>query len=683
MLGVRALIKRLFRRKRGQVVEFIDDSNATHTLFDLLCIGVGATAGSGVFVVTGLVARRMAGPAVVVSWILAGVSCLLSALSFAELSATIPSPGSAYSFVYSTIGELPAFLAASCLTLECGVSAAAVARNWGNKFETFLSLMLMKTHQDREKMLTLAEQSEDSGFSIPGAVLMILTMFLFLSGTETSKSVLNAFTILKLLIILFMIIVGLYLYQPSHFDPFVPLGWSGVFRGSTCCFFGFVGFDEVCVLAMETKDPRRTLPLAVLGTVGIVMFLYVLASLALVGMQQYDEIDSQSGFSVALYSHKWTVAGDCAALGELLTLPLVCLASFLPQPRILVALAKDNLLPSTLHSLRASTALSGVVCCAIALVTPFSALDEIISAGALLVFSLTNCALILLRLDDEVTHLATLQKRRREKADLPSPTLKRTFSLPLILSMSIFEDLSPCKKYLLVFNLVCVATISLTQRILEWSIVGAAIVAAVGCLLLLWLTIALFHNCPDIVFSKYNDEIQLNVDTKTTSTCNRSDREGLTEEVTIDGDEVCVRDDVVEIRPRFLSLDFEVKGDDDSFERESDRRRERLLFNVQSAGIFRVPGVPFIPLAGIVVNHFLVCQISSAGVITLLVFFVLVVLFYLCQIQSWRDADNTRQGKRYFPLSHSTDNCGDRTISVDTNFESQSYGALSPLHVDS
>eukprot|EP01035_Chromulina_nebulosa_P018395 gene18395-24096_t len=183
-------------------------------------------------------AREYAGPSVIFSWIIAGFGCMASALSYAELSCIIPS-------------------AAWCLTLEYGISGAAVASSWGNKVQEWI---------------------------------------------------------------------------------------NGVFRGAASCFFGYIGYDEVCCMAAEAKDPQRVLPQAVLGTIAIVTVFYTLAALALIGMQNYQSIDSDSGFSNAFSNNNWLWAGQLVAVGEIVTLPLVVLVSFLAQPRLLYALSEDGLL---------------------------------------------------------------------------------------------------------------------------------------------------------------------------------------------------------------------------------------------------------------------------------------------------------------------------------------------------
>jgi len=407
---INALLSSAFRKKLHRHDEHhLFRTHSSHTIFDLICIGVGATLGSGVFVLTGLVAHREAGPSVIISWVIAGIACLFSAMSYAELSGRMPSTGSSYTFVYHTLGEWPAYLTAWCLTLECGISAAAVARNWGVKLTTYFAVA--------------PGEEIDSGPNYFAGLLMLFTTLLFLSGTEVSKWTINVFTMLKVGLVIFMVVAGLCLFSGPNVvarPTFLPFGLSGTVRGATSCFFGFVGYDEICCLALETDNPRRNVPVSVFGTIGIVTMFYLLTSVALVGMQPYSEIDPDSGFSQAFLAHHWYTASAITGIGELVSLPLVVLVSFLPQPRICAALAEDRLLPACFLAtstngtsgntgnqgegegegegvLVTGVVVCGLLCLLVALWLPFGYLDDLISGGVLLALIMTNNALLLYR----------------------------------------------------------------------------------------------------------------------------------------------------------------------------------------------------------------------------------------------------------------------------------------------
>lgn len=363
----------------------------TLSLADLLAIGIGGTVGSGVFVLTGLIAHEYAGPGVVWSWVIAGFGCAFSALSYAEMASRVPSAGSSYAYVFTTLGELPAVLAAWCLTLEYGLSGAAVARSWGEKVVSWA---------DSVGMEIWAPLDPGVGINIFAAALQAATVILLLGGVNIGKNVVNFFTIMKMVLVTFMIIAGLSLFRTSNVTNWAPMGFSGILRGSTAAFFGYLGYDEVCCLAAEAKDPQNTLPKAVFGTIGTVTVLYSLAALALAGMMNYEDIDENSGFSEAFKDRGWKWAQQIVAVGEIVTLPLVVLISFIAQPRLQYAMAQDGLLPKLFGevdssgNLRNGIIFSGIILTVVALFIPFTYLDGMISAGVLLSFNLTNSALI-------------------------------------------------------------------------------------------------------------------------------------------------------------------------------------------------------------------------------------------------------------------------------------------------
>lgn len=599
-IGV-VMLKRIFRRKfttwSSEEEQALHHENVeqNHSLFDLLCIGVGATVGSGVFVLTGLVAHSYAGPGVVVSWAVAGLACGFSAMSYAELSASLPSPGSSYSYVYRYLGELPAYLAAYCLSLECGMSAAAVARNWGVKLSNFLG----------QSAITSGDQ--DQGLNVYSGLLMAATVFLFLLGSDASKLTINIFTVVKILLILFMIACGWSLFQPRNIEHFAPMGVTGIMRGATSCFFGFVGYDEVCCMALETKNPQESLPIAVFGTIFIVSALYMLSSFALVGMQSYDKIDSQSGFAVAFYDNGYIIPGNITALGELITLPLVVIVSFLPQPRILYAMAKDHLCPQAFATCNnkgvfvQGVLYSGVVCTLIAFFVPFSALDDVISAGVLLSFNMTNCCVILRRMDPGANEADSINSNNES---LPS-----------------FRNLSLCKRWIVVYCIAClVFSITMTQMAAIWSPASLGVFGAFGILGLIAIAIVMYYQCPEI-------ELPSEVIDFTSGS-------GMTSSMTSTSD-----------------VSSSAHGSTAPYHQHAPAPIK------PPRALYRVPYVPFTPLIGIFINFYLVCQLSLNGVLMLGGYFLLacVVYFSYTTLYPNTEGDNSahpNSTQQYNPLSN-------------------------------
>ena len=266
------------------------------TLFDLVCVGIGGTIGSGIFVLCGLISHQYAGPATFLSWAIAGVAAFLSGVCFAELAGRIPTSGSSYIYSYVSIGELPAFLAAACLTLEYTVAGSAVARSWGDKVVEYLSLQLHFSDTD------LIMRLLDPGWVNPMAfAVSAVSVILLAGGIKESKWATNLMSSVKVLLVVSMTLAGFVLFKKENWTPFIPqqFGVAGIFRGATSSFFGFIGYDEVCCIAGEAINPRENLPKAVLWVIAMVTVLYMTASISLIGMQPYQEISDTSGFPAA------------------------------------------------------------------------------------------------------------------------------------------------------------------------------------------------------------------------------------------------------------------------------------------------------------------------------------------------------------------------------------------------
>lgn len=365
----------------------------TYSLFDLISIGVGGTVGSGIFVLVGSIAHHHAGPATCVSFALSGVAAFCSGLCYAEWAGRLPVGGSTYVYAYVAMGELPAVLAGACLTLEYGVSGAAVARSWGDK----VVVAWASTSAD-------AADDTPSLFNPMAGLISLLSVVVLACGVQESKRVTNVLAVLKVMLVCFMVVGGFALFEAGHMVPFVPpaLGAAGVLRGATSSFFGYLGFDEVCCLASEAKRPSD-MPRAVLWTLAIVTTIYILASVSLTGMLDYTDISDTSGFPAAFAARGVTWASHLTAAGELATLPVVVLISLLAQPRLFAAMAEDGLLPAIFArvdntgNLFWSNILCGIPMTVLATFVPFSWMDDAISVGILFAFNMTNTALILMK----------------------------------------------------------------------------------------------------------------------------------------------------------------------------------------------------------------------------------------------------------------------------------------------
>ena len=381
------------------------------SLFDLWSLGVGGTIGSGIFVLTGYIAHQYAGPATVISFAISGLAAACSGMAYAELAGRLPIAGSTYLYAYVAMGELPAVLAAACLTLEYAVSGAAVARSWGDKVVLWLQKQWNIPHSDLAPYL-------DPGYGVnPMAFFIsILIVALLLGGVKEAKRMSNIMTTLKVFLVLFMILGGFYYGTTDHWTPFIPFGTPGIMRGATSSFFAYLGYDEVCCLAGEARYPQHDMPRAVLLIVATVAFLSMASALALTSLQPSTEIQDTSAFPAAFQSLGLTWAAQGTAAGEVITLPVVILISLLAQPRLQQALAKDGLLPQLFArvnakgNLNAGIWVSGTLMTLLATFVPFGQLDDLISAGILLAFSMTNTCLVLLRCESPSSQPNILSK---------------------------------------------------------------------------------------------------------------------------------------------------------------------------------------------------------------------------------------------------------------------------------
>ncbi|KAE8897564.1 hypothetical protein PF010_g9554 [Phytophthora fragariae] len=392
-------------------------------LFDLVMLGIGGTVGSGVFATAGLIASSYAGPAATLSWLLAGAGCLLSGLSFMELACLIPSAGSTYAYSYHALGELPALVAGFLLTLEYGVSSAGGARSWSDKLTQWMKSQLGVRGPAWMK-------PPDSVVDLYAGLLMAGCTAVVLCGMQAGKRVVNVVTMTKISVVAFIIVVGLANFDADRVTPFVPdqqvvtvhgedavaFGWPGVLLGASASFYGYIGYDEVCCLAGEAKDPARNIPRAVVGTILGAATLSILATFALVGMQKYTDIDAEEAYGNAFSSVGMDWAAAFVASGEVLTMPITSFIGFLAQPRVQYAMARDGLLPAAFAEVDAKgnlfrgTLLCGVAVTALAVFVPFHVLWNFISLGILVAFNLTNSSLLFVRASSKNAGDAAVQK---------------------------------------------------------------------------------------------------------------------------------------------------------------------------------------------------------------------------------------------------------------------------------
>ncbi len=367
----------------------------------LTMIGVGATVGTGIFIVLNE-AVPLSGPAVVFSFLLAGLTAALTALCYAELASTIPVSGASYTYSYATMGELIAFLVGACLILEYGVAAGAVAVGWGE----YLNALLGQTTGQQLPEAFAAPPGEGGIVNVPAAVLVALCCTLLVRGAKESATV-NAITvIIKLSVLMLFVAVAFTAFNADNYADFAPFGVSGVGLAASMVFFSYIGMDTVSTAGEEVENPRRTLPLAIFWTVAIVTTVYLLVAVAAVGAQNWTRFEGQDAGLAAILSEV-TGSGWPAivlAAGGVVSIFGVTLATIYGQTRILFSMGRDGMLPEAFHTVHPRTKtpvrntliVSGFVC-VLAAVVPLNVLADITSMGTLVAFTVVSVGVIVLR----------------------------------------------------------------------------------------------------------------------------------------------------------------------------------------------------------------------------------------------------------------------------------------------
>jgi APA family basic amino acid/polyamine antiporter len=367
----------------------------------LTALGVGGIIGTGIFVVIGE-GVRVAGPAVVLSFVLAALACAFSALSYAELASSIPIAGSAYTYTYATLGELVAWIIGWDLILEYGISVAAVAVGWGGNLNAFLESAF-----GFEIPTAIATSPENGGiFNLPAVVLVLGISGLLVLGTRESARAALIMVGLKLTVLTFFIVVAFANFHPANFDNFASAGQDGVVSAAAIIFFAFIGFDAVSTGSEEARNPKRDLPMAIIGSLVICTVFYVLVSVGAIGVASSEQLSgSDAPLATALSDGagiNW--AGAILAFGALVAITSVALVITFGQTRIFFAMCRDGLLPQSLSAIhprfgtpaRLTIAL-GVLISLLAAFVPLGEIVKLVNIGTLFAFVLVNTGVIILR----------------------------------------------------------------------------------------------------------------------------------------------------------------------------------------------------------------------------------------------------------------------------------------------
>jgi APA family basic amino acid/polyamine antiporter len=368
---------------------------------DLTALGIGAIIGTGIFVIIGE-AIAESGPAIVISFVLAGVTCIFSALAYAELASTLPVSGSAYTYAYATMGEVLAWIIGWDLILEYGVSVAAVAVGWGAYFVELLDSVFGVTVSDSISL----PPGEGGDVNVPALVLVLAAAAVLIAGVRRSARSNTVMVVTKILVLLFFIVVALSAFDGDNFSDFAPNGFGGIETAAALIFFAYIGFDAVSAGSEETKRPQRDLPIAIVGSLLIATVLYILVAIAAVGALPADQLAGQDApLAVALSEGAGIGWGaDIVAFGALVAITSVVLTMLYGQTRVAFSMCRDGLMPERLAAVwertRTPIILTVVFAVPIALVAAFVPLTDIaqlVNIGTLFAFLIVNIAVVWLR----------------------------------------------------------------------------------------------------------------------------------------------------------------------------------------------------------------------------------------------------------------------------------------------
>ncbi|MEK6748535.1 MAG: amino acid permease [Pseudomonadota bacterium] len=384
------------------------------TALDLVLLGIGAIIGAGIFVLTGVAAATYTGPAIMISFVIAGFACAFSALAYAELAALVGGCGSAYGYSYAGFGEIMAWIIGWDLILEYGVATSAVAIGWSGYVNNALAAMGIALPSE-----FLKAPAEGGLLNLPAAGIILILATLLAVGVHHSARFNAIMVAIKLLAIFIFIGVGAFHVDVANWSPFAPFGWSGIVSGAAIIFFAYIGFDAVSTAAEEARDPARDLPKGILGSLIVCTLIYMLVAALLTGIVPYTALNSASPVADALLriGHPW--AAGLVAAGAIAGLTTVMLVLYYGLTRIFLAMSRDGLLPPVFAVVNTQTKTpiriivgSGLCMSLIAGLTPIGDVAELVNIGTLAAFAMVCAGVLMLR--------------------YTKPELPRPFKLPLM-----------------------------------------------------------------------------------------------------------------------------------------------------------------------------------------------------------------------------------------------------------
>ncbi len=417
---------------------------------DLILFGIGAIIGAGIFILTGIAAATKAGPAITISYCVAGFACAFSALAYAELAASVGGCGSAYHYAYVGLGELFAWLIGWDLLLEYTISVATVSVGWSS----YVNDLLHSLH------IHIPTQWVSGPFkggiiNLPALFIVLLLTGVLARGAKESARFNNVIVTIKILVILLFIVIAAFNVNPANWRPFMPFGWNGVMGGAALIFFAYIGFDAVSTAAEEAANPQKDLPTGILVSLIICTLLYMLVSGLLTGIVPYHQLNVSSPISYALLLIGHRLAAGLVGAGAIAGLTTIMLVMYYGLSRIFLAMARDQLLPTFFSKLGSSakTPLRVLFICAIIIsffsaLLPIQDLAELVNIGTLAAFMTVCMGVIILR--------------------YMQPQLKRPFRTP-------YSPILPFLGIITCLYLICHLPWVTILRFIIWMVLGLII----------------------------------------------------------------------------------------------------------------------------------------------------------------------------------------------------------------
>ena len=449
---------------------------------NLVTLGIGAIIGTGIFVLTGEAAAQYAGPAIVLSMVLAGFASALAGLCYSEFASTVPIAGSAYTYGYATLGEFIAWIIGWDLILEYALGAATVAVGWSGHLTSFLHDFVGVSFPPSLAaspctVINMAGCSPDAIINLPAVIVTAAVTVLIVIGIRESANVNTAIVIVKVGVVLIVILGGAAYINSANWHPFIPpntgvfgeYGWSGILRGAGVIFFAYIGFDAVSVAAQEARNPQKDMPIGILGSLVVCTILYILVSGVMVGLVPYKQmLGSPAPMVVAIRAAEAASGGSTllhmmtmlVELGAIAGLSSVMVVMMMAQPRIFYSMANDGLLPPFAKKIHPkfrtphiTSIITGLVVALASGFTPIGALGQLVSIGTLLAFVIVSIGVIFLRYQ--------------------RPELERPFKTPGV-------PFVPALSALVSFGLMAGLPRATWERLIIWMVIGVVIYFVYG-----------------------------------------------------------------------------------------------------------------------------------------------------------------------------------------------------------